>query len=280
MGQRSQIYIKLNNIGKSWAKELKIDNATEWKDKLPEYVQHQETYQKWKQMYGEKDTIVVAFHHQWLYGRSFVLIAANILFAVKSLNKSYTTENVLHPEYRQLTNPNEPIQWIQNFMSNFFDFELSKYTRTGVERFHLLNEEHLDEDMQNVYIDNFTSGDNNDGVLLMDFTSKTPKYCFVNIHGDSTVDKLPYLRPVGAKEYIQTYFQETIEGLKDDEENVEHTAVDLVKFEKEAKQNIRVNKKFLKRIKGFQTLSVEEIIDMFPLMKGELKEHNCNVVPA
>jgi hypothetical protein len=274
MGQRSQIFIRLENIGKSWANDLELNNSDKWSDKLPEYIKHQETYKKWKQMYGEKDTIIVAFHHQWLYGRSFVMVASNILFAVKSLNSSYETENILHPEYRNLENPNQSIEWIQNTLSNMFDFELSKYARSGIERFLLLNEKHLDEDFENAYSDNFTLGNNNDGVLLMDFTFKNPKYCFVNIEGDSTVRKLKYLKPVDAHTYLRAYRPEVLTDCS--EEELEYARENNKPINHA--ENIKINKKFIKRIKGFKTLSVEELITMFPLLTGVLLEQNEIIV--
>ncbi len=182
MGQRSQIYIKLPNFGKVWAKQMKLESIEVWQDNLPGFVEKQAIYDKWKQMYGENDTIILAFHHQWLYGRSFVQVASNILFYVKELNKSkYQYNNILSTEYEYLENPNDPINWIQNVMQNLFDFDLSKYARTGVERLTNLNEEHI-EDKSLHYSEDFTCGDNNDGVLLMDFISKKPKYCFININ--------------------------------------------------------------------------------------------------
>ena len=85
------------NIGKTWAKRIKIDSKKEWREDITGYVANQEIYKKWKQMYGEENTIIVAFHHQWLYGRSFALVASQVLFAVKDFHEdTYGYNNLLH----------------------------------------------------------------------------------------------------------------------------------------------------------------------------------------
>lgn len=91
MGQRSQIYLKMENVGQVWAERIELNNPEVWKDKLPEYLEAQENYDKWKLMFGEGDTIIVAFHHQWLYGRSFPIVASMLLYASKVFkeNKSF-----------------------------------------------------------------------------------------------------------------------------------------------------------------------------------------------
>jgi hypothetical protein len=268
MGQRSQLYLKLENIGKSWATNIKLENSKEWLDRLPEYIEKQEIYEKWKQMYGDKETIIVALHSQWLFGRSFVLVAAQIMFAVKSFHSGYDSRNPLSEERDILKNPNEVIDWIKNYMQNLFDYELSKYARASIERLTLLNEEHI-EDNELSYSNSCLIGDNNDGIVLMDFTSKVPKYCFMNIHGDSTVEQLPYLCPVDAHTYLKAYYSEDLEILakKDEEKTIDKT-------KGEQKNNIRINKKFLKRFNGYSVLKEEEVVAMFPKLKQQLAKEN------
>ena len=67
MGQRSQIYIRMINLGKIWAKNLKVESADEWQNDISGFVKNNEIYDKWKAMYGTGNHIIVAFHHQWLY---------------------------------------------------------------------------------------------------------------------------------------------------------------------------------------------------------------------
>lgn len=271
MGQRSQIYISLPNIGKSWAKRIQIDSKKKWRDNLPAFVKNQEVYEKWKQMYGTKDTIIVAYHHQWLYGRSFSLMASQILFAVKNFHEdTYGYNNILH-EKCDIEDPNDVVEWIKNFMQNLYDFELGKYSRIGIEHLTLLNEEHIEE-RDLIYSKDFTIGDNNDGVLVMDFTLKNPKYCFINIGGDSTVNKLKLLVPVHVSTYLKAYYPENEIDCSEDE------LQRIIEDEKPImfNENTIINQKFLNRFDDFDTLSVEELINIFPSLKGELNKHNKN----
>lgn len=178
---------------------------------------------------------------------------------------------MFHPEFDH-SNPNLPIEWMQNYMQNFFDYELSNYTRVGIEQMSLLNEEHIE--FENLtYSEDFTSGDNNDGVLLMDFTNDILKYCFINI--DNTENEtFKYLHPVDAYTYVKTYYSEDLKTLIS-----ENDSLSLKEVEKILKENIRINKKFIKRFKNFNDiLTIDEIINMFPKMKTLLLSYNCNTV--
>ena len=218
-------------------------------------------------MYGEENTIIVAFHHQWLYGRSFALVASQVLFAVKDFHEdTYGYNNLLHKKCDSIKNPNDVIEWFKNYMQNMFDFELGKYCRIGIDHLSLLNEEHIDEN-ELIYSSSFDKGDNNDGVLIMDFTLKNPKYCFVNIGGDSTVEKLKRMTPVDASTYLKAYYPESKNDCSKDELKSAKEDKKPIEFE----QNISINKKFLERFKGFKTLTVEELGDIFPQNREEMK---------
>jgi len=272
MGQRSQIYIRIPNIGKMWAEKLEVESTDAWSDDISGFVKNNEVYDKWKKMYGIGDTIIVAFHHQWLYGRSFVMVASNLLFAIKNIKSSSDYSNMFHQKFDH-SNPNYPIEWMQNYMQNFFDYELSNYTRAGIERMTLLNEEHI-EDNDLIYSEDFTNGDNNDGVLLMDFTNDILKYCFININTYGADETFKYLCPVDANAYIKTYYSEDLKKLIS-----ENDTLSIKEVENLLKNNISINKKFIKRFKSFNhVLTVDEIINMFPKMKQVLLKENCNAV--
>lgn len=277
MGQRSQIYIKVKNFGKDWAAKCELDNKEKWRDNLEQYVEHKTIYEKWKAMYGEGDTVIVAFHHQWLYGRAFLQVASHIMFAVKSIIK-YKHCDFIHHAYTECNdfeNPNEIVEWMRNIMRNMFDAELSKYSRAAVERLWLLNEEHVD-DKNLAYCEDFTIGDNNDGVLLMDFTEENPKYCFININDANVSERvLPYMKPIDAREYVLSYYAEDLDVLVKNQDKPQD-AKEIAELVKKQKQNITVNKKFIKRFKGYNLLTVEQIIEMFPKLENELI--NCNVI--
>ncbi|HUU88964.1 MAG TPA: hypothetical protein VMX17_14610 [Candidatus Glassbacteria bacterium] len=271
MGQRSQIYIKMENIGKGWAKNMKLDNPKAWLDRLPEYMEAQEKYNKWKTMYGEGDTIIVAFHHQWLYGRSFPIVASMLLFAAKSFNESshdkfFSKELWIKGESygggRQinLNDPNSLIEWMENYMSNLFDQELGQFARVGVERFTLLSREHKEGNNYR-YDKDFTIGDNNDGVLIVDIAKV--KYCFVNIN---SYDRGPFLmmQPVSALKYIKAYYPECFEDLDEGD----------TKTPEEFSDNCEINTKFAQRFNNYEVLTAQELIEMFPALTEELEKAN------
>jgi len=227
---------------------------------------------------------MVGFHHQWLYGRSFVLVASMLLNINKALSKrdsdtnpfvakNWLVKNGYLPRTCEHNNPITGIRYLQDLISNLFDFELGNYTRNGIEGYCLLNGE--DEDSSEL-ITRFDNGDNNDGVLIFDFT--TNKYCFVNVGGDSTVEKLKRDTPVDAHAYLKAYYPEdesecTLDELEYARENNKTTNYNT---------NIKVNKKFLKRFKEFEILNVEELIILFPEMEEDLSKANkiCNAVPG
>lgn len=271
MGQRSQIYIRIPNLGKIWAEKLEVESSSVWENDIAGFVKNNEIYDRWKAMYGTDKNIIVAFHHQWLYGRSFSMVASNLLFAIKNITSANDYSNMFHKKF-DLSNPNFPIEWMQNYMQNFFDYELSEYTRVGIERMTLLNEEHINfQDL--TYSEDFTNGDNNDGVLLMDFTNDILKYCFININ-DGDNETFKHLCPVNAHTYIKTYYSEDLKTLIS-----ENDSLSIKEVEKKLKENISINKKFIKRFKSFNNiLTVDEIINMFPKMKQVLLKHNCNAV--
>lgn len=276
MGQRSQIYLKLENVGKAWAKRVELNNPTIWKDKLPEYLEAQENYDKWKLMFGEGDTIIVAFHHQWLYGRSFPIVASMLLYASKVFKedrKSYFQKqlwkegNYTGAKDINMDDPNSLIKWLESYMSNIMDQELGPYARSGVEHYTLLNEEHEVNDAFR-YDKDFTSGDNNDGVLIVDLIQT--KYCFININNynkseGSINENFITMKPVSAIKYIKSYYPECVEdiGKEDDPKTPE-----------ELSQNYEINTKFAHRFNQYEVLTVEELIEMFPDVKNELEKAN------
>jgi len=282
MGQRSQIYVRMENIGKSYFQSIKLDdpNNERWRNDAPAYILEMSRYEKWKEAFGDDDTIIICFYHQWMYGRTFVLLASMLLNMNKNLkNKNgyinpflainWTDEVFGMNKLPSSVNHNDPldgIKYLQTFISNIFDFELSKYSRAGIEGFSLFN---LDENGETEIFTNFTKIDNNDGVLIFDLI--TNKYCFVNINGDRTVNKLKYLNPVGAEKYLKAYYPESIDDLS--KEQKKSNEIDEATFI----SNTKINKKFLKRFKGYETLTVDELILIFPEMNNILLKENKKV---
>jgi len=270
MGQRSQIYLKMENVGKAWAEREYLHNPKAWKNKIPEYVEAQENYHKWKMMYGEDDTIIVAFHHQWLYGRTFPIVASMLLYASKVFkeddSKSYFHKSLWKEGHYTgakditLDDPHSLIKWMESYISNIMDQELGQYARNGVERYTLLSAEHEVNDAFR-YDKDFTRGDNNDGVLIVDLLET--KYCFININSGESIN-FPNMKPVSALKYIKSYYPECFEDLAEDETETPEVL----------SQNCEINTKFAKRFEQYEVLTVEELIEMFPDVKGELEEAN------
>lgn len=291
MGQRSQQYIILPNIGKAWAKRIKLNSPEhkDWADKLPEFIAASERYERWKNLFGEKDTITVGFHHQWLYNRSHAFIASRLLFAAKVFkdkknHNPFSFENWEDDNYIDGFDSNNPfsvIEWLKNFMCNAFfdDSKLGDYTRHGIERFSLMNENDVENNYTNTGED-FTIGDNNDGVLIVDFLKIG--YCFVNIHGDSTVEKLPYLIPVDVKSYVRAYSPENISMMGEDDIDYEikNNGKTLADIEKHCKQNLKINKLFFNKFKKeYKLLTTEDLIESFPALEDELiKAENTSII--
>jgi hypothetical protein len=278
MGQRSQIYLKMENVGKAWAERIELNKPKVWKDRLPEFVEANELYEKWKIMYGEGDTIIVAFHHQWLYGRSFPIVASMLLYASKVFkeddSKSYFHKSLWKEGHYTgakditLDDPHSLIKWLESYMSNIMDQELGPYARNGVEHYAFLSAEHEIEGRLR-YDKDFTIGDNNDGVLIVDLI--TTKYCFIKINGGYDDDEkgtieenFPYMKPVSALKYIKSYYPECFEDLYEGD-----TATP-----EELSNNCEINTKFSKRFNQYEVLTAQELIDMFPDVKDTIEKAN------
>ena len=267
----------MENIGKAWAERVELNNPKVWKNKVSEFVETNELYEKWKIMYGEGDTIIVVFHHQWLYGRSFPIVASMLLYASKLFKedkyKSFFQKQLWKEGHYTgtkditLDDPHSLIKWLESYISNIMDQELGPYARNGVERYTLLSAEHEVNDAFR-YDKDFTRGDNNDGVLIVDLLET--KYCFININGGSDYgegsinENFPNMKPVSALKYIKSYYPECFEDLAEDETETPEVL----------SQNCEINTKFAKRFEQYEVLTVEELIEMFPDVKGELEEAN------
>ncbi len=253
-----------------------MDDPSAWTDKLPEYIKAQELYDTWCLRYGTRDTIIVAFYHQWLYGRTFPVVASMLLLMSKSFNTARSPKNsnylsaemwgdqYPHSNTKDIDfdDPHTLIGWMEKYMSNLFDYELGQYTRSGVEHYSLLNEEHEPNDIMR-YDEDFTIGDNNDGVLIIDMTQS--QYCFIkiNAYGDDNIN-FQYLKPVNTLSYIKSYYPECVEDTQDLE------GEELEKEKKNFVNNKKINAKFAKRLKPYTVLTSEDLITMFPKLKKDL----------
>lgn len=258
MGQRSQQYIRFDNIGKLLEPILKLDDMSIWRDKLHELAIIKVGFDKWYEAFGKEDTCIMAVHNQWLYGRSLALTALKLLewnkfskdntnpFNKKGYRDNYNDFNFKTPQ--------DFLNFAKLFLNTIMNDPLSQYARGGMERFYIMN-------MDDKGIAKTPSyGDCNDGIIVIDFISG--KYAFMNIGGDSTVEQLPKHKPVSAHEYIKAYYPES--QTKQFIENCEYKKLQKDKWQKLLDDNKKINNKFVRRFKAFKMLTIEEIREMFP----------------
>lgn len=233
MGQRHQIFIKINN-------PYKNDRLFDGKDKV-----------KAGKIFGRGKHTVIALHHQWLYGRSALLMAAHILNITNPETMSEYSSPFGHSFYCHTANGKSELEnYIDRLMMMLQVITNPKFPRgTGIERMHFLNDSDWGECEGNDMRKNFMAGDNNDGITIIDSVKR--KYCFMNIHdfdyGDDDPDgiySLPLLEPVTAIDYATAYYPD-----KDDAEGNAEAAGFLAEYE---------------------VLNKKEIAKIFPEMKDKL----------
>jgi len=113
--------------------------------------------------------------------------------------------------------------------------------------------------------DDFTLGDNNDGITIIDVM--TNKYCFMNItdHDNDelmySASDLPYMVPVSAHEYVKAYYGETLKTCNpyyiSEERQMAKQLVAEIKKD---------NMKLVKRFANFEVLNSAEVSALFPKM--------------
>ena len=184
MGQRQQIYIKIDNPAKY---------SRLWDEKEKK---------KLRALFGNGKYTIVALHHQWLYGRSSVATLIDLL-------------NVTNKETMGDSNPFNTETMIRT--ADSFANELMMMIQVsrcplaprgiGIEHMILLN---IDEPIHRT---DFRQGDNNDGIMIIDSIER--KYCFMNTWKKTNhrASKLQPMKPSTAKQYMKCYYGETINQL-------------------------------------------------------------------
>jgi len=211
---------------------------------------------------GRKKNVVLPLHNQWLYGRSTLILALNVLEHTNSLTKEEKTEYVMSG------NGNTPFS--VNGISNKFD-TFKCYISSIEAMVNLIKEKHDSVNMgfHNSFFlgdeykgmsENFTLGDNNDGITIIDTINN--KYCFMNIYGDyggelalSAMD-LPSMQPMSAKDYVRAYYPE--------DKNLFPSHIDESEIDGRVAYNIIENKKLIDRFEDFDVLTESEIKKTFP----------------
>ena len=119
--------------------------------------------------------------------------------------------------------------------------------------------------------EDFTGGDNNDGITIID--TLTNKYCFMNIYykSDEIGECISDLEPLiayTARDYVTAYYPENVNLLSD--YTKQRATKNKKTFESIVKANISGNKAYVNRFKTFGILTANEIAVMFPKLKDKL----------
>lgn len=259
MGQRHQIFVKIHNPL----------NAIDKRNHTA----------KMKTLFGSKDFTILSYHNQWLYGRSALQSALNVLIHCSQFTKAqkvgenggYHTpfsKNGQAYQFADVDKLTQAVGFIMNYTArntNFIDAGISG----------AWFEPEIRHD--------FTSGDNNDGITIIDTIEN--KYCFMNISEWKNRDEgecchsasdLPYLTPVNAHDYVNAYYGESIDYVNSYhvERAVEKgkTISDIVAI------HAKDNNKLVKQFKKYELLTVEDLCAMFPKLAKQIKTANENLV--
>lgn len=257
MGQRHQIFVKIVNPIKHIYKE-KVTAQME-------------------KVFGTEETTILPFHNQWLYGRTALTHALNILTHTSQLEREqkidvnpwggYTNPfsvNFLKQKFSTMDKWINTIEFIMNYIPKHTEFN-----EAG-----LLGSFYIGEEDYGIQAD-FRMGDNNDGITIIDAIEN--KYCFMNINGHSTDDELwhsasdlPYMLPCSAHDYVKCYYGETVKTISDYHLR---TGVDNGLTHRQiATSNKKENSVLVKQFADFTLLTPHDLAVMFPLIAVEIRE--------
>lgn len=259
MGQRHQIFIKtINPYHSAWDAKEKA---------------------KLKKMFGTNKTTVLSFHNQWLYGRSALMSALNVLeFNEGITKKDRMDENSFN------TNYNSPFtaKGVQSLVS-YKGF--SHYMEVTKAILNLITEENefrgkgwlgswlLNEEEPNMR-EMFTHGDNNDGITIIDAIEN--KYCFMNIYeqeyeeDDFSVIRLPSLKPCSGKEYVEAYNPSKKALARKSYYGEQALKKGEKEFDEFVKKTRKVNNALSKKLSKFKVLTEKELRAMFKKQYAEI----------
>ena len=223
MGQRHQIFLRVNN-------PLKMERNNLSKEEKS----------KARKIFGSGKHTIIALHHSWLYGRSAVFNIKHILDITENMN--------------DYTNPFANDYWVNNLDDYIKDVMMLLQVQTnplhprgtGIEKMTFLNTECLDENGKydkgwDIRL-NFTFGDNNDGISIIDTIER--KYCLINIFsqyiGENNSSGLPSMLPSSAEDYVHCYYPD--------------------------EDQVRDNILCCNQLKKYDILTLKEVSKLFPKM--------------
>lgn len=182
MGQRHQLYVR-------------IENPTNG-------LYNENVKKEFRKVFGSNKYSIIALHHQWLYGASALGMVKHILNITDK--DKLSSSNPFNYEYIGYNTSNGLESYIDKVMSMLQVITDEDFPRgIGIEGMHFLNTESLD------YTKDFTLGDNNDGISIIDTINR--KYCFMNIGNQydddvESVNKYEPYKPLSGEEYVSAYY--------------------------------------------------------------------------
>lgn len=252
MGQRHQVFLKVLN-------PVNNDRLFAAKGERDKAIK----------AFGDGKYTIMAFHHQWLYGRSAAVNILNMLMYT-NLDTANDYGNPFSGDYMDYSLRADTLEAYMKTVNQLLNVQPNPLHPRGIgfERMIFLNRE--DPDMRL----HFDRGDNNDGITIVD--TITGKYCMMNIYdyqeedyrSDSSSD-LPYLKPVSARRYMKAYYPEKVELLSDyrtdgkTPEEIEFAALE------NRIENNKVDREIKRMSKGI--LKISELKEMFPEFYQALK---------
>jgi hypothetical protein len=245
MGQRFQVFIHCLNPVISLKKELEVIQKYSVEKKKIKHLSSE--VKRYTKAFGCNDYTTIAYHHQWLFGRSAVHAASRIV-AFNQFTKAEANP------LKSVTPINgEELLQFQRHLLSLFNSKLAQLIgRFGLEKFQILNFNQPD------IRHDCTSVDNNDGIVVIDCIDD--RYCFLNVGtGDTTISQIPVLEPCSAEQYISLYYPTEISQGKTS--NVPDTNIEQLQY---FNTNRRVNRLFLKPFKNYELMSRSDLEKMFP----------------
>jgi len=259
MGQRHQIFVKIANP----VKHLRLE-PKEKKELIKEF--------------GTGEFAILAYHHQWLYGRSALHTALGLLQFGKQFTKDVKTNEKGYDGYDGYDCPFSPKGMGRNFgtkdkIVNAIQFILNfRPKETTALNAGFGSAWYIGKEDEGINFD-YTVGDNNDGITIIDLVEN--KYCFMNIYEQDKeathgIYTLPELKPVAAKDYVAAYYGETIATTNPyyfGDHDRSKITMPIDKQQKYVDKQIKLNRKAAKGFDKFEVLTKREIDAMFKRMK-------------
>lgn len=255
MGQRHQIFVKIINP----TKYLKTKDPNETKKLIEQF--------------GTGEFSILTYHNQWLYGRSALQNAINLLQFGSQFNRDEKTtdkgwsgyDTPLSPKgienkFNTLEKLTEVIGFVMNFRAVKTDWLEAGFGGSW----------YIGNEGEGINFD-FTRGDNNDGITIIDLVEN--KYCFMNPFDQRTgklghsASDLPKMKPVSAKDYVMAYYGETVDTLNPYYIKQGAGAEKPQTPQQVVDRQIEVNKKAYELFGRFEVLTMGEIRKMFGRMK-------------